>query len=55
MSFITTLRHRYGAKFLVPDWEDKVNSGIGLSYRTRQATDRLHDGGPERQPYAGVN
>jgi hypothetical protein len=26
------------AKFIVPDWEDKVNSGIGLSYR--QA--RLH-------------
>jgi hypothetical protein len=21
------------AKFLVPDWEDKVDSGIGLSYR----------------------
>ncbi len=21
------------AKFIVPDWEDKVDSGIGLSYR----------------------
>jgi hypothetical protein len=39
------------AKFLVPDWGDLVDSGIGLSYRH----DRLHmAGGPVRQPYASV-
>jgi hypothetical protein len=25
--------HRSVAKFIVPDWRDKVNSGIGLAYR----------------------
>jgi hypothetical protein len=41
------------AKFIVPDWGDKANSGIGLSYRPA----RLHwlHVGPIRQPYAGVN
>ncbi len=28
------------AKFIVPDWGDKVDSGIGLSFRP--ATARLH-------------
>ncbi len=28
------------AKFFVPDWEDVVDSGIGLSYRPASA--RLH-------------
>jgi hypothetical protein len=35
------------AEFIVPDWGDKVNSGIGLSYRPA--------GGPVRQPYGGVD
>ncbi len=35
------------AKFWVPDWGDKVNSGIGLSYHPA----RIHR--PVRQPYAG--
>jgi hypothetical protein len=39
------------AKFLVPDWEDKVNSGIGVVVPARQATEA---GGPVRQPYAEV-
>ncbi len=39
-------RERSVAKFIVPDWGDKVNSGIGLSYRTAR---------PVRQPCAGVN
>ncbi len=41
------------AKFIVPDWEDKVDYGIGLSYRLV----RLHTkaGGPIPQPYAIVD
>ena len=39
------------AEFIVPDWGDKVNSGIGLSYRPA----RLHRQRPVRQPYAGVD
>jgi hypothetical protein len=39
------------AKFIVSDWEDKVNSGIGLSDRPS----RLHMAGrPVRQSYAEV-
>jgi hypothetical protein len=31
--------HNSVAKFIVPDWGDKLNSGLGLSYRpSRQAT-----------------
>jgi hypothetical protein len=38
--------------FLVPDWDDIVDSGIGLSYRPA----RIHKaGGPVRQPYAKVD
>jgi hypothetical protein len=40
------------AKFIVPDWGDKVDSGIGLSYRPA----KLHMvGRPVQQPYARVN
>ncbi len=38
------------AKFIVPDWGDKVDSGIGLSYRPA-----TYAGRPVLQPYAGVN
>ncbi len=38
--FFNSLLYCLIAKFLVPDWGDKVNSGIGLSYRP--ATARLH-------------
>jgi hypothetical protein len=27
-------RMYYGAKFIVPDWGEIVDSGIGLSYKT---------------------
>jgi hypothetical protein len=37
------------AKFIVPEWGDKVKSGIGLSNRACQAT---WPGGLVRQPYA---
>jgi hypothetical protein len=39
------------AKFIVPDWGDKVDSGIGLSYRPA----RLLAGGSVQQRYDGVN
>ena len=45
-------RERSVAKFIVPDWGDKVNTSIGLSNRDRQATWAV---GPTRQPYGGVN
>ncbi len=43
------------AKFIVPDWGDKVDSGIGLSYRP--ARQHLLAGRYDlvRQPYAGFN
>ncbi len=40
------------AEFMVPDWGDKVDYGIGFSYRTAMP---MQPGGPVRQPYAGVN
>ncbi len=44
--------HSPVAEFIVPDWGDKVNTGIGLSYRPT----RLHRlCGPVCQPYAGVD
>ncbi len=40
------------AEFIDPWLGDKVNSGLGLSYRNA----RLYmAGGPVRQPYAGVD
>jgi hypothetical protein len=39
------------AKFIVPNWAGKVNSGIVLSYWPA----RLQAGRPVRQRYAGVN
>ncbi len=46
------------SKFIVPGWGggggDKVNSGIGLSYRPARLN-RLAGGGPLRVPYAGVD
>ncbi len=41
------------AKFLVPDWGDKIDSGIGLSYPTGPPA--TQDGRPVRQPYVEVN
>jgi hypothetical protein len=40
------------AKFTVPDWGDKVNSGVGLSYQPARLH-RLQAG--IQQPYAGVS
>ncbi len=40
------------AEFMVPDWGDKVDYGIGFSYRTAMP---MQPGGLVRQPYAGVN
>jgi hypothetical protein len=41
------------AQFIVPVWGDKVDYGIGLSYRpVMQATEA---GGSVRQPYAIVD
>ncbi len=37
------------AKLLVPDWGDKVNSDIGLSYRLHWLEGRYN------KPYAGVD
>ncbi len=39
------------AQFIIPDWGDKVDYGIGLPYRPV----RLQAGGPVRQPYAIVD
>jgi hypothetical protein len=42
------------AEFIVPDWGDKVNYAMGLSYRPSKLYIGWH-GGPGRQPYAGVD
>ncbi len=39
-------------EFIVLDWEDKVNSGIGLC---TGLTGYIGYSGPVRQPYAGVD
>jgi hypothetical protein len=49
-----THKHDPEAKFKVPDWGDKVNSGIGLSYRPARLHRLVHSG-PVRQPYDGVD
>jgi hypothetical protein len=41
------------AKFIVPDWRDKVNSGVGCRTSTRLQTTEA--GGWLGQPYAGIN
>ncbi len=43
------------AEFINPDWEDKVNFGIGLSCSGRTESPGYLAGGPVRQPYGGVN
>jgi hypothetical protein len=40
------------AKFIVTEWGDTVDSGIGFSYRPASP---MLPGGPVQQPYAGVN
>jgi len=40
------------AEFIDSDWGDKINSGIGLSYRPASHT---WAGGAVRQPYAKVD
>jgi hypothetical protein len=41
------------AKFLVPEWGDTVDSGIGLLHRP--ARPHTQAGGPVRQPCAGID
>jgi hypothetical protein len=46
------------AKFIVPDWGNKVDSGIGLSYQPANARRLGYVGWrrrPVRRPYTGVN
>ncbi len=49
-----TISIRPVAKFIVPDREDKVDSGIGLSHRPASIC-RLPGLYIVQQPYAGVN
>ncbi len=51
-SFLTIGCFLPETKFVVPDWGDIVDSGIGLSYRSKASTQA---DGPVGQPYAGVN
>jgi hypothetical protein len=45
-------KQKHVAKFIVPDWGDKVNYGQGVVVPAHQAT---WASGLVRQPYAGVN
>jgi hypothetical protein len=53
LSCVLQLEEYAVAKFIVPDWGDKVDSGIGLSYRPA----RLHRLAARYDtiPHAGVN
>jgi hypothetical protein len=49
---VLTLNSYFVAKFIVPEWGDKVESGIGLSYRPVSLCNLA---GRYRLPNAGVN